>query len=65
MNSEKKTDDGVALYSVPRLARRWDVSEETVRRRIWTNKLKAVRIDNMVRVPLEEIRRYEAAFPAA
>lgn len=60
-------------FSLESLAERWEISVKSLRRMIWRNELKAVRIGpigkdgqpKLVRVPLAEVKRYELSRPAA
>ena len=52
-------------YTVDELATRWKLSVKTVRRLIWAEKLKAIKIGVAIRVPDTEVERYERSRPAA
>jgi hypothetical protein len=58
--AEKKIDP--ALFSLDTLAARWETSVKTVRRYVWSGKLKAKRLGpRCIRVPLAEVQRFEAS----
>jgi hypothetical protein len=55
-------------YRVEQLAAKWAMSVRSVRRLIWDGKLQAKRMgpsDRSIRVPAEEVTRYERSRPAA
>jgi excisionase family DNA binding protein len=52
-------------FTAEQLATKWGVSLRTVRRLIYAEKLKAVRIGPLVRIPQAEVERYERSLPAA
>jgi hypothetical protein len=47
------------------LAQRWDVSVKWLRKRIWAGEIKARRFGGMIRVPIDEVQRFEKSRPAA
>lgn len=52
-------------FKVEELANKWSLSAKFVRREIWAGKLKAVRFGKAVRVPVEEVARYERSLRPA
>ena len=50
----------VATFSVAQLAKRWSVSERTIRREIDTGWLRPFRIQGVIRILVEEVERFEA-----
>lgn len=52
-------------HTIAELAVRWHVSALHVRRLIWRGDLHAVRFGRVVRVPVGEVERYEAALRPA
>lgn len=50
---------GPSFLTIAATAKRWAISARTVRRLISRGELAVVRIGKSLRVPLEEIRRYE------
>ena len=51
-----------ALFSLDSLAARWQTSVKTVRRYVWSGKLKAKKLGpRAIRVPLAEVQRFEAS----
>jgi excisionase family DNA binding protein len=55
----------VTHYKVEDLAAKWCLSTKFVRREIWNGKLRAVRFGKAVRVPAEEVERYERSLASA
>jgi excisionase family DNA binding protein len=49
-----------SFLTIRQLAARWHVSPRTIRRKINTGELRAVRIGRQLRVPVREAERYEA-----
>ena len=47
------------------VAARWGMSVKWLRKRIWAGEIKAVKYGALVRVPIEEVIRYERSRPAA
>jgi excisionase family DNA binding protein len=54
MSTDKKM-----LYGIPNLANRWEVSKDTIRRKIQAGEIRSVRIGSRILVPLGEIERVE------
>jgi len=54
---------GPEFFTVAQLAVRWQVNPRTVRRWIDEGKLAAVRVGDLVRVPADQVRAFEAAKP--
>jgi excisionase family DNA binding protein len=53
-STDKKT-----LFGIASTAKRWEVSKDTVRRKIESGEIRSVRIGSRVLVPLVEIERVE------
>ncbi|MGA3317137.1 MAG: helix-turn-helix domain-containing protein [Candidatus Korobacteraceae bacterium] len=56
--SNNSTDKKI-LFGAKSLAERWEVSKDTVRRKIKSGEIRSVRIGSRVLVPLSEIERVE------
>ncbi len=55
----KRNPDLADTLSLNQLARRWNVSQKEVRRRLGQQSLGFVQVRGRFRVPLTEIRKYE------
>lgn len=55
----RHVDAEVTMFSPETLAVRWEMSTKTVRRMIWSGKLRHCKIGNLVRVPAAEVQRFE------
>lgn len=51
--------DEKTLFGIANTARRWEVSKDTVRRKIESGEIRSIRIGSRVLVPLSEIERVE------
>ena len=49
-----------AAFSVSQLARRWSVSERSIRREIDAGRLRHFKVQSLIRVLVEEVERFEA-----
>ena len=48
------------VFSVAQLAKRWSVSERSIRREIDAGRLRCFKVQSLIRVLVEEVERFEA-----
>ncbi len=59
MNSNTVGQEYQAFFGIPRLSRRWDVSKDTIRRRINAGDLLSITIGGRRLIPASEVQRAE------